>query len=539
MVADASTRLVQSRSTRGAVVSLCLGLAVLVACLLTPPPALALDSNEYDGLSYDPGEIVINLTKDHTIESFIESYSHYGLVLLDAYPEANLYLVESSIEVVDELVVEFCDDPRVEFADANYYQETPEAVRQMVLAMIGGTYEDYEDQELTERIHLDQAHEYGRGNGTLVAVLDTGIDPNHEALVGHFVDYGWDFVDDDDAPWEEADGIDQDGDEWVDAGYGHGTMVAGVISLVAPQAEILPLRVLDTEGSSDVFRVCKAIRYALMAGADVINMSFGAPFEINAIGHQLWYAYGQGVTVVCGAGNYAEEDPPLFPAAHPTSIMVAAVDSLDVKADFSDWNCKVLVSAPGSGVRSAFPGGNWAIGSGCSFATPFVSGEVALIKSVRPDLEMDAIWYRVGAGTDDLYWLPENKPYWGKLGWGRINLEWAMCGLASDVDDTGRSAGIERLEVYPNPSRGAVHLRLATPVGRMTLEASILDPTGRRVRRLAGRADTPLLWDGRDDAGRPVASGVYFARTDQGSRVDRGSTVDRRAGVGTPIRILR
>ncbi|MBK8232895.1 MAG: S8 family serine peptidase [Candidatus Eisenbacteria bacterium] len=533
MVADTSSCLVPSPGIRGALVSFLLGLGVICGFLSAPQPALALDSNEYDGLSYDPGEIVINLAKDHSIESFIESYAHYGLVLLDAYPEANLYLVESSIEVVDDLVIEFCDDPRVEFADANYYQETPEAVRQMVLAMIGGTYEDYEDQELTERIHLDQAHEYGRGHGTLVAVLDTGIDPKHEALVGHFVDYGWDFVDDDDAPWEEVDGIDQDGDEWVDAGFGHGTMVAGVIALVAPQAEILPLRVLDTEGCSDVFRVCKAIRYALMVGADVINMSFGAPFEINAIGHQLWYAYGQGVTVVSGAGNYAEEDPPLFPAAHPTSIMVAAVDSLDVKADFSDWNCKVLVSAPGSGVRSAFPGGNWAIGSGCSFATPFVSGEVALIKSVRPDLEMDAIWHRVGAGTDDLYWLPENKPYWGKLGWGRINLEWAMCGLASDVGENGRSASLGRLLAYPNPSRGVVQLRLATPVGNSTLHASIFDPTGRRVRHLTGPADAPILWDGRDDAGRPVTSGVYFARANHAGRTDHGGTA------GTPIRILR
>lgn len=496
-------------------IAVLLGALALGLGLTNPQVSRAWDGNEYDGQNYDNGEIVVNLIEGYAIEDFVADYERYDVVLLDAFPEANLYLVETSVDIVDDIVTEFCDDPRIEFAEANYYQESPEATRQMVLAAIGGTMADYEDQELTHRIHLDEGHQYSRGEGTVIAVLDTGVDADHEALRGAVLDYGWDFVDNDDDPSEEKDGIDQDHDGYADGGYGHGTMVAGIVSLVAPGAYILPIRVLDTEGCSDVFRVCKAIRYALLAGADVINMSFGAPYTINAIGHQLWWAYGYNATVVCGAGNFGEEDPPLFPAAHETAIMVASVDSNDVKCDFSDWNCKVLVSAPGEGVRSAYPDDKWAIGAGCSFAAPFISGEVALIKSLRPDLEAEAIAYRIGSGTDDLYWHSENKPYWGKLGWGRVNLEWALCGLESAVGSP-LAAPAARLTVSPNPSRGEVTLRLANPTpGEASdplLEVSIFDPNGRRVRRLDLRPGSPLRWDARDEFGRSVATGTYFAR---------------------------
>ena len=93
---------------------------------------------------------------------------------------------------------------------------------------------------------------------------------------------GYDFVDNDLAPDEEANGLDDDGDGRVDELYGHGTHVAGIVHLVAPDARLLPLRVLNSDGRGNNFRTASAIVYATHRGADAINLSLGTPHQSAA-----------------------------------------------------------------------------------------------------------------------------------------------------------------------------------------------------------------------------------------------------------------
>jgi subtilisin family serine protease len=395
----------------------------------------------------------------------------------------------------------------------------------MVILAIGGDYVDYEDQEIAQRIGIEDAHTVTRGEGVRVAVLDSGVDPGHEALQGHLVAGGYDFVDDDPDPWEEANGLDDDADGITDEGYGHGSMVAGIIALVAPEAEILPIRILNDEGRSDAFLISKAISYALNEGAHVLNMSFGVPFEIESIEHQIDLAKSMGAVVVSGAGNENREEPAYFPAIEEEALMVTALDSLDRKADFADWHSHVLVSAPGTGVRSAYPGDDWGLGSGCSFAVPFVSGEAALILSLWPDTAPEDVEEQIQLAVEPIYEIEENEPYDGQLGRGRIFLPDAVGASSSSV--SGDVAGVVGvLSAFPNPSQGGLRLEIPFTQGKGA-RLSIFDASGRLVYSRVEQARI-AAWDGRDQNGEAVATGVYYVRVREGNRSHQ-----------TAVRILR
>ncbi len=478
-----------------------------LACLAAPGVAFAD--------SYVSGEIIAILNPGYSIA---EVNARWGTTTLDSLADGDLFLIYAEgVEELEDFADDMSEDPAVDLAEPNYHQDTPEGIREMVFVAVGGTWADYEDQALTERIGVDEAHLRSRGDGVLVGVLDSGLDPAHIAFDGRLSPDGFDFVDNDAEPWEEANGLDDDGDLMVDEGFGHGSMVAGIVALVAPDATILPVRVLDDDGRSDCWTIVKAIRYAVLHGADVLNMSFGTPQTISPIGHQIDFASANGVFVVSGAGNEDRELPPYYPANHSQAFMVTALDSLDVKADFADYHDHVVVSAPGTGVRSAYPGDDWGLGSGCSFATPFVTGELALILSLEPELDWEAIEERLQQAVDPIYDIPGNAPYADMLGSGRLYLPLALG--EGTLNISSRVSGAIAGSIFPNPSAGAVSLRPPFDVRPgHSLTASIHDASGRLVRRLISSGLEQLRWDGRDEAGRALASGVYFAHLTDGTR---------------------
>ncbi len=120
-------------------------------------------------------------------------------------------------------------------------------------------------------------------------------------------------------------------------------------------------------------------------------MSFGGPEEIAAIASRVWAAWDLGIPMVAGAGNENRSSPTYLPANTEACLMVTSVDSMDVKSDFANFSHLVHVAATGSALRSAYPGG-WGIGSGNSFATALVTGEVALILSLEPDPYLESFW---------------------------------------------------------------------------------------------------------------------------------------------------
>jgi len=468
---------------------------------------VALFASLASAQSYVPDQIVVELIPGAEIE---DVNGRWGTSTIDQFEDGLLNLLDASgLGDIVILAAQMTGDPDVLEAEPNFLEDTPEGVRSMVVTAIGGEFVDFEDQELTERISLDLAHSVTRGLGTLVAILDSGIDPDHEVFAGRVAANGYDFVDEDSEPWEEADGVDNDGDDQIDEGYGHGTMVAGLVLLVAPEATVLPIRVLDDDGRSDAYRVARAIRYAREQGADIMNLSFGSPVGISFLQTELALAELDDIVIVAGAGNESREEPAYFPGESSKAIMITALDSNDVKADFADWNQEVFVSAPGTGVRSAYPGGEWALGAGCSFATPLVSGMAALIRAMKPTWNKDFVEDRIEVSVDEIYGIPGNQAYDEMLGSGRIDVFEAVTGLATSSVPTAEL--VSSIRALPNPSTGEVRFQNLTADAR-PFPVEVLDATGRILRTIEPSRSGDLAWDGRDEMGREVSSGVYFYR---------------------------
>ena len=243
---------------------------------------------------------------------------------------------------------------------------------------------EYFDQPALAALDVGSLHSMLVGNLSIVAVIDTGIDATHPALIGRVLPNGFDFVDRDALPAEMSDGIDNDGDGLTDEAFGHGTHIAGTIVLLNPDARILPLRVLDSEGNGTSFAVAEAIYFAIASGADVINLSLGMNGNSEAVNQALEAAHEAEVVVLAAAGNGGTQFVQ-SPARIDDVVAVAAVDEFDAKASFSSYGNAVELSAPGVNIYSAMPGGQYAWWSGTSMATSVASGAVSLLHSLSGD----------------------------------------------------------------------------------------------------------------------------------------------------------
>ena len=220
------------------------------------------------------------------------------------------------------------------------------------------------------------------GQGIFVAVLDTGADINHPALSGHLnPSWGWDYVGNDASVQEE---------NWASGGYskafGHGTAIAGIILQVAPNATIVPYRVLNPNGEGRLSDIILAINDAVWKGAKVINLSLGTDSPSAALNAAISSAIKKGVMVVASSGNTGDSNV-TYPARVSSDMQrtlgggLLSVGSVNVgggKSPFSTYGPSLDVLAPGEGVTTMFPGNQRTSATGTSFATPMVSGAVAL-----------------------------------------------------------------------------------------------------------------------------------------------------------------
>src|SRR5262249_8887345 len=215
------------------------------------------------------------------------------------------------------------------------------------------TWSDVYDQDALARVGAAAAQAYGRGDGVLVAILDTGIDLDHPALASTLDLPGIEQGGGPDPGDDRPEGKDTNGDGIVDGSLGHGTHVAGIVHAVAPGARLLPVRVLDSDGVGTEFRVAKGIVAAVERGAAVINLSLGLPVTSPSIQAALDLAHAAGVVLVAAAGNddLATLD---FPAAYPSVLAVAGTDPDDRKAPFSDFGQGVGLAAPALGILSTY-----------------------------------------------------------------------------------------------------------------------------------------------------------------------------------------
>lgn len=308
------------------------------------------------------------------------------------------------------------DTARVMFAEANGVGSAPESRRCSVWSIGGGDAAaqlvSYRNQPARSALRLDAAQVLSQGENVRVAVLDTGVDRSHPALAGRLLP-GYDFVDDDADPSEAGSA--------QDAGFGHGTHVAGLVALVAPQARILPVRVLDAEGGGNAWVLAEALNYAVDPdgrpatddGAHVVNFSLGTTRPTRLLELALRIAAcdlddddgeddfadpgfdadrqrclgRRGAAVIAAAGNDGSTSQ-IFPAAEAFNIPIAgalAVTATNTDliaprlAAFANRGPWVGLAAPGQAITGPVPGGAYAVWHGSSMAAPLAAGTAALL----------------------------------------------------------------------------------------------------------------------------------------------------------------
>lgn len=287
-------------------------------------------------------------------------------------------------------VLRLQSDDRLDYVEEDVPVSVP-TLRQSSMSFNEGSLVpgQFHDQMVSERLRLQSAHNVARGFGSVVAILDTGIDLHHPMLLGHVRADGYDFVDRDTDPGDVGNQVDDDGDGYPDRALGHGSHVAGLVSLVAPAASLLPIRVLNDEGSGTAWDVANGIYYAVNHGATIINLSLRLSVPSAAVNRAIGYADENGVIVVCAAGNtgsYGELD---YPASDPRVIAVASVDAMDRRSSFSSWSTQIALAAPGENLLSTYWNDGYAVWSGTSAAAPIVSGTLALLNAPKVGLKGD------------------------------------------------------------------------------------------------------------------------------------------------------
>jgi subtilisin family serine protease len=322
----------------------------------------------------------------------------------------------------------------------------------------------YLNQPASSDIHLSAVRSIATGRGA-VAILDTGIDFTHPAFGGSVV-WGWDFInnlpggyatpfdlpfnsnlsqsslsildrntspildDDSSLVLNQSTTPILDGESSLVLGqsttpildglsgakpssrFGHGTMVAGVVHLVAPAARLLPVKVFDANGGSSLSLIIQGIYYAVDQGAKVINMSFSLTQGSKELQTAINYANAHNVIVVAAAGNEGE-DIMVYPAGYSSVEGVGSTNNQGVRSVFSNYGRVVEIAAPGEGVITPYPMNLWAAGWGTSFSAPFVAGTAALLYQLNPQLNQGAavqalshaapIGQQLGVGLLDVY----------------------------------------------------------------------------------------------------------------------------------------
>jgi subtilisin family serine protease len=285
----------------------------------------------------------------------------------------------------------------------------------------------YANQPAVSLIHLSNAQRdfNASGVGTVVAIIDTGIDPNHPLLSSSVVP-GYDFTRNvAGVPNELADVspalagvltqsttaildqrnlailnqsttaildqsttaiLDQSTTAILDhlpAAFGHGTMVAGVIHLAAPKAKLMPLKAFGANGTGQLSDILRAIYYAIDHGASAINMSFSLDSSSDELVKAIGYAQNKNVIAVASTGNTGLAAVG-FPAALQKVIGVASVDNNTNRSLFSSFGTGTWIAAPGEEIITAYPGSHYAAASGTSFSAPLITGTAALVKQFMP-----------------------------------------------------------------------------------------------------------------------------------------------------------
>ena len=479
-----------------------IGLAVLIACAALPPAAEATsDKCKLNGSGIDP--CVVLRAPAAEIPAIAQQH---GLTVVEGLSasDPDVVLAEGPTNVpVEDTVAALAADPDVVDAEAVMLASLGESepgtqidltqLADLDAIAIDGVYSGsesayfsasawngYMQQPAVALIKLQPvrnpaiAETYGTG---VVAVIDTGVDPDHPLLQGALVP-GYDFLIDQAgiaSEWEvldpaTRDQTQQDLESFADqsyssivegsgdtalmndstetivdqsyssiveqsyssivegnplpAAFGHGTMVAGLVRLMAPGAQIMPIRIFDGDGRASTADVLKAIYFAIDNGANVINMSFSMSDGTRELERAVAKAKSAGLVGVSSTGNQASQSL-TYPAALGYVLGVAATDTQDALSSFSNYGLALAaVGAPGEALVSLYPGGLYAGGWGTSFSTALVSGSIALLHDLLSNGSLVAARFGDADRALEDSADPPNPPTPpGAIGYGRLDVD--------------------------------------------------------------------------------------------------------------------
>ncbi len=271
-------------------------------------------------------------------------------------------------------------------------------------------------QDWLDRIGVGKAWPHSTGQGVMVAILDTGIDMNHEYLRDNISYWAIDFVDRDYDPSEERSNLDTNNNGIYDEGWGHGTHVAGIIKTMAPDATLVPIRVADSDGQAELLDIADGVAYAIIVGADIINLSMSIDEPSPMLERWITLAQQVGITIVTSAGN-DNLNAIKYPGYLPGVITVTSIGENLKKSEFANYSPYVSVAAQGENILSASPGNRFIYRSGTSMAAPIIAGQAAIILQLAPAESSHYVRDRILNTAKPIYHANDYQ-YWDMLGTG-------------------------------------------------------------------------------------------------------------------------
>ncbi|WP_433719571.1 S8 family serine peptidase [Actinoplanes sp. CA-051413] len=321
-----------------------------------------------------------------------------GIEVLESDPIGRLAAADVTVPAADvsAALQQLRSNPSVAYAEPNH---------QVRITDVTPNDPAFVDQWGATRTAQPAAWSRSTGSGITVAVVDSGVSPISE-LAGRLLP-GYDFVNDD------SDATDVNG---------HGTQAASVIAAKGNNAtgiagvcwdcKILPVRVLDGNGSGYSDDVAAGITYAADRGAQVINLSLGGPDYSQLTENAVNYAVAKGAVVIASAGN-SGVSARSYPAGHPNAIAVAGSTSADGRYSWSNYGTVadpwVDVAAPGRNIAQGMNGGLYWF-EGTSSAGPVVAGIAALARAAAPAATVAQIRAAIESGADPVgTWVAKGR----------------------------------------------------------------------------------------------------------------------------------
>lgn len=344
----------------------------------------------------------------------------------------------TELEKVEGLIKHFEQLPYIEYAEKMYNSLVPYTPNDLGANLYNKAWYHY-------KIRSPQAWDITKGDSAIVvAVVDDEIDINHIDLKDNiwtnpneipnngiddddngYIDdiHGWDVSDNDNVVFNN-----------VNIHLDHGTRSAGMIAAVTDNdtgiagigfnVSILPVKMSrDNITQRAHTHIYEGLAYAAIMNPDIINCSCGGPTNLQTYKNTVDFIINKGIPLIASAHNY-DNTTPIYPAAYPGVISVAATDINDKKSSFSNYGSWVDITAPGEGLLNLQKNNRYAIYGGTSGAAPVVSGIASLIKSYMPTISKSDLEYCLLNYADTVDHL--NTSYKGKLGSGRVNAERAL-----------------------------------------------------------------------------------------------------------------